>query len=520
MDVEPSKGSDEKKDFSSNITIEARNDEIEKTDFVDGALVRHVSSCPDLSQKDLLKNEESQNYGNLMVSKNFGLLNSEDNLAEIGGLSTMNTTNLDSSNEDLEENANVEEFNYSQQLRRSSKRLSDRLRLQNKPRIEGKAVEISVNEEQSETKKENVDVANSESFNVESSLSMNIPLDLQSEVCVDLSSSKSEPDDIEINKNKIVADSRVEMKVMLEQISELQDENIQLAEENRELKKQSRTFEGKSRFKQRELEEMIAEKNDLANQVHDMVTELHELRATNAELHKEISEANTKLNDIDGWVTRDVFEDIRGQLSLSEEKCDKKEEEIREIEKKCKVLEAENKKMLDLQTEVENLNIKIKEDNEGLKEVKRDVWRKEKRISELETESNKFENSLKEKDDEKQEMKSKMEETEAEIERLKMNHVIEKKNFKKNISDKEYEILIMKEEKKELCVKMNGFEGNMEALREEMKKKENEHKAIIAEMEKQNAIKDEVRILLSSANFVITRKIVLGSLSIIASFEK
>ena len=54
----------------------------------------------------------------------------------------------------------VGEFEYSQQLRKSSKRLSDRLRLQGKPKIEGQAVEIGVdagNQDGVSTVEDNID---------------------------------------------------------------------------------------------------------------------------------------------------------------------------------------------------------------------------------------------------------------------------------------------------------------------------------------------------------------------------
>ena len=505
----PEKNNDRLPENSQNHLIPNNED----ADSIQNASKRLVSSCPDLSQKDL--QDADPEYGNLLISKNFSFLNAESDLTVIDNGPT---TNLDSSSEDLDTSTNMAEFEYSQQLRRSSKRLSDRLRFQNKPRIEGQAVEIGIdveNEGELSTPKDTVDGKPGEADDKtqdNNGLSIEIPKDTQQDlsasVPVDVTRvSVEEPvakqpgheGVVEEIENEIASKepgNEAEMNKVLERVKELENENSLLAEDNRELKKQCRTFEGKSRLKERELEEMESEKNELTNQFQEIAAELHSFRATNTELRTELDEANTKLSDVDGWVTRDVFEDIRGQLSLSEEECDKKDEEIREIEKKCKNLEVENKKVHDLEVEVEKLNERIKEDNKELEGVKRDLKGKEKQILELELETQKVENSLQEKENEKQEKEKRVQEIETEMEMVKKNHEIERKDLQKRVSDREYEILIMKEEKKELCVKMKSFESNVETLREEVKKKDAEHEAAIAEMEKQSIIKDEVRLLL------------------------
>ena len=493
---------------------------IEDPDSIQNAPKRLVSSCPDLSQNDLV--DDDPEYGNLMISKNFSFLNAESDLA---GIDNRPTTNLDSSSD---ASTSVGEFEYSQQLRRSSKRLSDRLRFQGKPRIEGQAVEIGIDagkqddlstlrdtigDKRGETgdnvgisldrTQSNDDLSIDVSKDTQQDLSASVPGDVSRE-SVEASAAKQPGDEAALKETEDVTAPKEpgnevstpvvlpEVSEVLERINELQNENSLLIEDNRELKKHCRTFEGKSRLRERELEEMESEKNELANQVQEMAAELHSLRAANTELRTEVDEANTKLSDVDGWVTRDVFEDIRGQLSLSAEECEKKDEEISEIQKKCKNLEVENKKMHDLEVEVEKLNERIKEDNKVLEEVKRDLKGKEKRILQLELETQKMENSLQEKENEKEEKENKLQEVEIEMEGSKKNHENEKKDLQKRLSDREYEILIMKEEKKELCIKMKGFENNVETLREELKTKDAEREAAIDEMEKQSAIKDEV----------------------------
>ena len=479
-------------------------------DSIQSASKRLVSSCPDLSQKDMIDGDQDEGP-NLLISKNFDFLNAENDLTVIGNGPT---TNLDSSTEDLEASTNVGEFEYSQQLRKSSKRLSDRLRLQGKARIEGKAVEIGVDASNQDGVSTVGDSIDGKGLGMEGDVegSIDVPSDskvgVNGAMHVSKATDEAEVGDSGIETALIGTEDETAPKetgsdasafVMPPKVSEvfeknkgLQNENTLLVEENRELKKKCRTFEGKSRLKERELEEMEAEKNELTDQVQEMATELHSLRAANTELRAEVDEANTKLSDVDGWVTRDVFEDIRGQLSLSAEECDKKDEEIEEIQRKCKSLEVENKKMHELEVEVQKLNERIEEGKKELVEVKKDLKGKEKEILELELETQKMENSLQEMEKEKQEKEKQVLDVETEMEVLKNNHAVEKKDLQKRVSDREYEILIMKEEKKELCVKMQSFEGNVETLREEMKNKDAEHEATIAEMEKQSMIKDEV----------------------------
>ena len=494
----------------------AQNDLIpndEDPDSIQNASKRLVSSCPDLSQKELLHDDPE--YGNLIISKDFNFLRAESDLTAIDNGPT---TNLDSSTEDLVPST---EFEYSQQLRRSSKRLSDRLRFQNKPRIDGQAVEIGINagNESDESTLGNIfdgktgeTEGNVDITQGNNDLSTDIPKDTHQDlsksvsvVAVDGPVANRPGDEAalkateDVNALKEPGNEPVvlpEVSEVAERVKELENENSLLAEDNRELKKQCRTFEGKSRLKERELEEMESEKNELANQFHEMAAELHSLRAANTELRAEVDEANTKLGDVDGWVTRDVFEDIRGQLSLSAEECEQKDEEIREIQRKCKDLEVENTKMHELEVEVEKLNERIKDDNKLLDGVKKDLKGKEKQILELELESQKMENSLQGKENEKQEKENRVEGLEIEMEMLKKNYELEKKDLQKQASDREYEILIMKEEKKELCGKMKAFESNVESLREELKKKDSEREAAIAEMEKQSAVKDEVCFIL------------------------
>ena len=503
VEVDNSKASDASVEISekSNDTLEnnSQNDVYTNgndPDSLENAPKRLVSSCPDLSQKDKIDGDP-ESTPNLIISKNFDFLNVESNLMAIDD---QPTTNLDNSSEDLNASTSVGEFEYSQQLRKSSKRLSERLRLQGKPRIEGQAVEIGVdtgNQEESTTVGDVVDGKNGE-IEGDDGLSVNTPNGFTdvaprvSEKEVVVNGTGDETVSKEPENHVSVPNMVQEFNEATERIKELQNENSLLAEDNRELKKKCRTFEGKSRLKERELEEMESEKNELADQVHEMAAELHSLRATNTELRTEVDEANTKLGDVDGWVTREVFEDIRGQLSLSAEECETKDEEIREIQKKCKVLEVENKKVHELEAEVQKLNEKIKEGNDELEGVRRDMKGKEKQILQLERETKEIENSLQEKENEKQEKEKRITEVETEMEELKKNHEMKKKDLQKRVSDREYEILIMKEEKKELCVKMKSFESNVETLREEMKKKEEEHEAAIVEMEKQSAIKDEV----------------------------
>mgnify|MGYP002803518216 CR=1 FL=1 len=483
----------------------------EDPDSVQNASKRLVSSCPDLSQKDLP--DANPEYGNLLISKNFNFLKVENDLTVIDNGPT---TNLDSSSEDLVNSTNVGEFEYSEQLRRSSKRLSDRLRFKNKPRIEGQAVEIGIdveNQSDSSMPEDTVDIkpgetnTNGDKTQDNNGLSVDIPentqQDLSASVAGDVpgvsvkdfetkrSGHEAVIEESEDETSSKEPEREQEMNKVLERVSELENENLLLVEDNRELKKQCRTFEGKSRLKERELEEMESEKNELTNQFQEMAAELHSLRAMNTELRTEVDEANTKLSDVDGWVTRDVFEDIRGQLSISEEECERRDEEIREIEKKCKNLEVENKKVQELEVEVEKLNERIKENKKESEEVKKDMKGKEKRILELDLEIKKMENSLQEKENENEEKEKRIQDMETEMEMLKKNHEIETKDLQKRASDREYEILIMKEEKKELCVKMKSFEGNVETLREELKKKDTEHEEAIAEMEKQSVIKDE-----------------------------
>ncbi|CAB3993056.1 predicted protein [Paramuricea clavata] len=508
---------------------------IEDPDSIQNAPKRLVSSCPDLSQNDSV--DDDPEYGNLMISKNFNFLNAESDLM---GIDNGPTTNLDSSSD---ASTSVGEFEYSQQLRRSSKRLSDRLRFQGKPRIEGQAVEIGIDAEKQDDlstlrdtngdkrgetgdnvgisldrTQSNNDLSIDVSKDIQQDLSASVPGDVSRE-SVEEPAAKQPGDEAALKETEDVTAPKEpgnevstpvvlpEVSEVLERINELQNENSLLIEDNRELKKQCRTFEGKSRLRERELEEMESEKNELANQVQEMATELHSLRAANTELRTEVDEANTKLSDVDGWVTRDVFEDIRGQLSLSAEECEKRDEEISEIQKKCKNLEVENKKMHDLAVEVEKLNERIKEDNKVLDEVKRDLKGKEKRILQLELETQKMENSLQEKENEKEEKENKLQEVEIEMEGSKKNHENEKKDLQKRLSDREYEILIMKEEKKELCIKMKGFENNVETLREELKTKDEEREAAIAEMEKQSAIKDEsLSVMVSNLEECITER--------------
>lgn len=487
------------------------NENDEDPDSIQNASKRLVSSCPDLSQNDLVDGDSGEGP-NLLISKNFDFLNAEKDLTAIANGPT---TNLDSSTEDLEASASVGEFEYSQQLRKSSKRLSDRLKLQGKPRIEGQAVEIGVdagNQDGVSTVEDSIDGKRTEIEPGDVGGSIEDPANGKVGVNGDVVVSRA-PEEVEVKSSGIetalkgtedetalkepgseVSASVVppDVSEVFEKIKQVQNDNALLVEENRELKKNCRTFEGKSRLKKRELEEMEAEKNELTDQVQEMAAELHSLRAANTELRAEVDDANTKLSDVDGWVTRDVFEDIRGQLSLSAEECDKKDEEIEEIKKKCKSLEVENKKMHELEVEVQNLNERIEEGNKELAEVKRDLKGKEKQILELELETQKMENSLQEKENEKQEKEKQVVDVETEMEVLKNNHAVEKKDLQKRVSDREYEILIMKEEKKELCVKMKSFESNVETLREEVKKKDSDHEAFIAEMEKQSMIKDEV----------------------------
>lgn len=479
-------------------------------DSIQSASKRLVSSCPDLSQKDMIDGDQDEGP-NLLISKNFDFLNAENDLTVIGNGPT---TNLDSSTEDLEASTSVGEFEYSQQLRKSSKRLSDRLRLQGKARIEGKAVEIGVDASNQDGVSTVGDSIDGKGLGMEGDVegSIDVPSDskvgVNGAMHVSKATDEAEVGDSGIETALIGTEDETAPKetgseasafVMPPEVSEvfeknkgLQNENMLLVEENRELKKKCRTFEGKSRLKERELEEMEVEKNELTDQVQEMATELHSLRAANTELRAEVDEANTKLNDVDGWVTRDVFEDIRGQLSLSAEECDKKDEEIEEIQRKCKSLEVENKKMHELEVEVQKLNERIEGGKKELVEVKKDLKGKEKEILELELETQKMDNSLQEMEKEKQEKEKQVLDVETEMEVLKNNHAVEKKDLQKRVSDREYEILIMKEEKKELCVKMKSFEGNVETLREELKNKDAEHEATIAEMEKQSIIKDEV----------------------------
>lgn len=466
-------------------------------DSIQNAPMRLVSSCPDLSKKEMADIVDPD-YSNLMMLKNSGFLNGEHDLAIF---SNGPTTNLDSSSEDLDSNTGVGEFEYSQQLRRSSKRLSERLRLQGQPMITGQATEIGITPSGQGDLGTLGDVAS-----VDVKTEDNVGLSVTPEVSKvqssgNVSTVSNEEDVVKAPGEDVAPKEPVdesltavvpEVKETLEKIEKLQKENDLLMEDNRELKKKCRTFESKSRLKEKELEEMESAKNELANQVHEMATELHSLRASNTELRTEISEANTKLADVDGWVTRDVFEDIRGQLSLSAEECEQKDEEIREIEKKCKHLKIENAKMHDLEAEVEKLNERIKADAKEFEGMKRDLKGKEKQISELEAESQKMGSLLEEQKSETQVKESKLQEMESVLEQLKQIHELEKKDLEKRMSDKEYEILIMKEEKKELCVKMKAFEGNVETLREELKSKDAEHAAVIAEMEKQSNIKDEV----------------------------
>ncbi|XP_028396698.1 uncharacterized protein LOC114520591 [Dendronephthya gigantea] len=484
-------------------------------DSLQNAPVRLVSSCPDLSKKDAIDGDPE--YGNLIVSKNFGFLNAE--MADLTAIDDEPTTNLDSSSsssEEIDTSPTVNEFEYSQQLRRSSKRLSDRLRFQGKPIIEGQAVEIGINAsnlDETRTVKDSIDgndgeIGKNGGLSIDRSEGSNgLPGDLLEITRADLSAGGENASDISeakvvMNGHAHVDETTVEQPgseaalpgnevsppvispEVLKRIEELENENLLLIEDNRELKKNCRTFEGRSRLKERELEEMELEKNDLTHQVQHMAVELHSLRATNTELRAEVDEANTKLGDVDGWVTRDVFEDIRGQLSVSAEECDKKDEEIREIEKKCKNLEMENKKMQELEMEVDKLNERIKEDGKATEETRKKLRDKEKSVLELELKVETLENSLQEKE-------GKLAEVEAEAEGLRKTGAEVKKDLQKRVSDREYEILIMKEEKKELCVKMKSFESNVETLREEMKKKDAEHEEAIAEIERQTAIKDE-----------------------------
>ena len=482
----------------------------EDPDSIQNASKRLVSSCPDLSQKDLP--DADPEYGNLLISKNFNFSKVESDLTVIDNGPT---TNLDSSSEDLVNSTNVGEFEYSQQLRRSSKRLSDRLRFQNKPRIEGQAVEIGIdveNQGDSSMPEDTVDGkpgetdTNGDKTQDNNGLSVDIPENIQQDLSASVEGKRSGHEAVieetEDETSSKEPEREQQMNKVLERVSELENENLLLVEDNRELKKQCRTFEGKSRLKERELEEMESEKNELTNQFQEMAAELHSLRAMNTELRTEVDEANTKLSDVDGWVTRDVFEDIRGQLSISEEECERKDEEIREIEKKCKNLEVENRKVQELEVEVEKLNERIQEGKKESEEVKKDMKGKEKRIGELELEIKEMENSLQEKENVNEEKEKRIQDMETEMEMLKKNHEIETKDLQKRASDREYEILIMKEEKKELCVKLKSFEGNVETLREELKKKDTEHEEAIAEMEKQSIIKDEVRLLFSSLAFV------------------
>ena len=493
----------------------------EDSNSIQNASKRLVSSCPDLSQNDFVDGDSNEGP-NLLISKNFDFLNAENDLTAIGNGPT---TNLDSSTEDLEASTSVGEFEYSQQLRKSSKRLSDRLRLQGKPKIEGQAVEIGVdagNQDGVSTVEDNIDGKRTEIEGVVEG-SIEDPADAKVGVNGNLDVSRA-PEEVEVKSSGIetvltrtedetspkepgneVSASVVlpEVSEVYEKIKQVQNDNALLVEENRELKKNCRTFEGKSRLKERELEEMEAEKNELADQVQEMATELHSLRAANTELRAEVDDANTKLSDVDGWVTRDVFEDIRGQLSLSAEECDQKDEEIEEIQKKCKTLEVENTKMHELEVEVQNLKERIEEGNKELAEVKRDLKGKDKKILQLELETQKMESSLQEKENEKQEKEKQVVDVETEMTVLKASHAAEKKDLQKRVSDREYEILIMKEEKKELCVKMKSFESNVETLREEMKKKDAEHEATIAEMEKQTMIKDEVGRLTLQQNVMV-----------------
>lgn len=485
-------------------------------DSLQNAPVRLVSSCPDLSKKDVIDGDPE--YGNLFVSKNFGFLNAE--MADLTAIDDEPTTNLDSSSssEQIDSSPTVNEFEYSQQLRRSSKRLSDRLRFQGKPIIEGQAVEIGINTsnlDEMRTVKDSINgsddkIGKNGEVSIDrsegsSGLSVDIPKNNQSDLSVgggdatgvsegkvvlnghahvDETTTVEEPGKkIALPGNEV--STPVISPEVLKRVEKLESENLLLVEDNRELKKNCRTFEGRSRLKERELEGMELEKNDLTNQVQEMAVELHSLRAANTELRAEVDEANTKLGDVDGWVTRDVFEDIRGQLSVSAEECDKKDEEIREIEKRCKNLEMENKKMRELEMEVDKLNERIKEDKKAAEEARKNLKYKEKTVLELELKVEKLENSLQEKE-------SKLAEVEAEAEDLRKTGAEEKKDMKKRVSDREYEILIMKEEKKELCVKMKSFENDVEKLREEMKKKDAEHEEAIAEIERQTAIKDEV----------------------------
>ena len=124
--------------------------------------------------------------------------------------------------------------------------------------------------------------------------------------------------------------------------------------------------------------------------------------------------------------------------------------------------------------------------------MKSDIKDKLNQIRDLVAEGEKLRGLVEEREKGKQDVEKKLEEAENEVSDGNTKRAEEKKEFQKRLSDREYEVLIMKEEKKELCVKLKSLESTIDSLQEELKKKQSEHEAVIAEMKQQNKIKDEV----------------------------
>ena len=538
--------------FGYNVEVEFRNEAKEPAEIltVDGAPPK-VASEELLNTSDDSRNKVTSNE----IPRNAEILrNDEDSSKEHEPLVMAEklslSSGIDSSSEHSHEmNANVEipasvepeeketsepatmideEQEYSRQLRKSSKKLSRRLKLESeKTRQDEPGVQTGMEDNKQEHERNGLvdEIDGAKRTNGESR-DINAP---QREV-TDYQGSTGDTVDTPGEKLTVdghgTADNTVEVKGLGEQrrfqedlsrmteddhstdvalavksqevenllmkIKELEEKNSLLSEENRDLKKSCRTFEGKSRLKERELEDLEDEKNNMAVQMQEMSADLHSMRAENTELRTSLAEAKTKLNDVDGWVTREVFEDIRGQLSVSMEEVERKEEDINDLRKNMEEIKEENKKIKVLELEVEKLNERIKEDKRDQEGMKKDIQDKLAQIRGHERENEKLRGLIEEGQKEKQVVEMKLDETENEVNIGKKRHAEERKELQKNLTDREYEVLIMKEEKKELCMKLRSIESTVETLREEMKKKDGEHEAAIAEMKQQNDIKDQV----------------------------